>query len=69
MEWDDYILEKNDVFVPKRDSESTNDTCKDIEKLSGTIEFVCLMDKGIEALVDSLSNHFSSWNKFGVQFM
>lgn len=69
MKRDDYILEENDVFVPEWDSKSTNYTCKDIEKLSGTIELVSLMNKGVEAFIDSLSNHFSSWNKFGIQLM
>lgn len=66
MERNDYVLEKNDVFVPEWNRKSTNDTSKNIEKLSSTIEFMSFMDKGIEAFVDSLSNHFSSWNKFGV---
>jgi hypothetical protein len=66
VERNDYVLEKNDVFVPEWNRKSTNDTSKNIEKLSSTIEFMSFMDKGIEAFVDSLSNHFSSWNKFGV---
>jgi len=66
VERNDYVLEKNDVFVPEWNRKSTNDTSKNIEKLSSTIEFMSFMDKGIEAFVDRLSNHFSSWNKFGV---
>lgn len=69
MERDDNVLEKNDVFVPKWDSESTDDTCENIEKFCGTIKFVSFVDQGVEALINCLSNHLSSWNKFGVQLV
>lgn len=69
MKWDDDILEENHVLISEWDGESTNNTCQDIEKLSGTIEFMNLMDKSEETFVDGLSNHLSSWYKFGVEFM
>lgn len=69
MQGDDYILEKNYVFVSEWDSESTNDTCKNIEKFSGSIEFVGFVYKGVEAFVDGLSNHLSSWNKLGIELV
>ena len=69
MEWDDNILEKYDVFVPKRNSETTNNTSQDIQKLSSSIEFVGIMNKGKEALVDGLSYHFSSRDQFGIELM
>ena len=61
MKWDEDILEENYVFVPKRNCKSTNDTCKNIKKFSGTIEFMGLMDESKETLVDGLSNHLPSW--------
>ena len=63
------ILEENDVFIPERNGETTNNTCQDIKKLGSTVEFVGFMDEGEEALIDSLSDHLSSWNQFGVEFV
>ena len=69
MERDDNVLEEDDVLISKWDSESTNDTCQDVKKLSSTIEFMDLVYKSEELLVDGLSNHFPSWNKLGIQLM
>jgi len=69
MEGNDDILEENNMFISERDSESTNDTCEDIQKFSSTIKFVGLMNEEMEALVDSLPDHLSSWNKLSVKFM
>ena len=30
MEWDDDVLEEDDVLISEWDSESTDDTCEDI---------------------------------------
>lgn len=69
MEGDDDVLEEDYVFISKGDGESTDDTGQDVEELSGTIEFMVFMDESEETLVYCLSDHFSSWNEFGVQFM
>ena len=69
MKWDDDVLEENYVFVSQWDGKSTDDTGQNIEKLSGTIEFMVFMDESKETLVHCLSNHFSSGNKLGIQFM
>lgn len=69
MKWNDNILEEDDVLISQWYSESTDDTCQNIEKLGGTVEFVILVDKCKEALVDGLTNHFSSWNKLCVQLV
>ena len=62
----DDIGEKDHVLVTKWNSESTDDTRQDIQKLGCTIELVILMDKCKEALVHCLTNHFSPWHEFGV---
>ena len=69
MEWDDNVLEENNMLISEWDSESTNDTGQDIEKLGSSIELMVFMDKGEEALVHSLSNHFSSWNQLCIELM
>ena len=69
MQWDDNVLEEDNVFISEWDGESTDNTRQNVEELSGTIEFMVFMDKSEETLVNCLSDHFSSWHKFGVQFM
>ena len=69
VEWDDNVLEEDDVFVSKRNGESTDDAGKDIKKFSSTVEFVSLVNKSEEALIDCLSNHLSSWDKLCVQLV
>ena len=69
VERDDNVLEENYMLISEGDSETTNDTGQDIKKLSGTIEFVVLVDKSEEALVHGLSNHLSSWNKLGIELV
>ena len=51
VKWNDNVLEEDNMLISEWDSETTDDTCKDIEKLGSTIEFVSLMNKGKEALV------------------
>jgi len=69
VKWDDNVLEENNVLVSKWDSKTTDDTCKDIQKLSSTIELMSLMNKEVEALIDSLSNHLSSWDELSIKLM
>jgi len=69
MEWDYDVLEENNVLVSEWDSESTDNTCENIQKLCGTIELMRLMDKEMETLIDCLSNHFPSWDEFSIKFM
>jgi hypothetical protein len=69
VEWDDDILEEDNVLVSKWDGESTDDTSKDVQKLSSTVKLVGFVNKGEKALVDGLSNHLSSWNKLGIKLM
>ena len=69
MKRDDNILEENDVFVSKRYRKPTDNTREDIQKLGCTVEFVSSMDKGKEALINSLSDHLSSWHQFSIELM
>ena len=69
MKRDDNILEEDNMLISKWYSKTTDDTGEDVEKLSSSIELVGLVNKGVEALIDSLSYHLSSWNKFGVKFV
>lgn len=57
------------MFISKRYCETTDNTCEDIQKLGSTVEFVGFMDKGKEALIDSLSDHLSSWYQFSIKLM
>ena len=61
MERDNDILKEDDMFISERHCKATDDTGKDIKEFSSSIEFVGLMDQTIEALIHSLSDHFSSW--------
>ena len=69
MEGNINVLELENVLISQRNCETTDDGCVDIQKLGGTVEFVVLVDKSEEALVHCLSNHFSSWDKFGIQLV
>jgi hypothetical protein len=69
MKRDDNILEENNVLISEWYSKPTDDTGKNVEKLSSSIELVGLVNEGVKALIDSLSYHLSSWNKFGVKFV
>jgi hypothetical protein len=44
MEWDDNVLEEDNVLVSQRDCEPTDDACEDVEELSCTVEFMCFVD-------------------------
>jgi len=66
VKWDDNILEENDMLVSERHCETRDDRGKNVKKLSGTVELVRLVDQGVEALVDGLSNHLSPWHQLYV---
>jgi hypothetical protein len=53
-------LEEHDVFFSQRNGKTTDDTCQYIEKLGSTVEFKTFMNQGIEAVSDSLTDHFSA---------
>ena len=60
MEGDDDVLEENNVLVTEGHSESRNDGGKNVKELGSTVEFVSLVDEGVEAIIDSLTDHFSA---------
>jgi hypothetical protein len=69
MQWDDNILEENNVLVSQGYCESTNDTSQNVEELGGTIKFMIFMNKREETFIHRFSNHFSSRHQFGVKFV
>lgn len=50
-------------------SESRNNGCENIEKLSCSVEFMILMDELVEALIDCLSDHLSSGNQLCIELV
>lgn len=55
------------MFLAKWHCETTDDTCKDIEQFSCTIELEVLVDECVEAVGDCLSDHLSSWDELCVE--
>lgn len=69
MEGNDDGLEENDVFISERDRKATDNTGKNIQEFGSSIKLVGSVNKGEKALVNSFSNHFSSWDKFGIELV
>ena len=67
MEWNDDSLEEVNVLLSEWNSESGNDGSQNVQQFRSTIELEVLMDQGVEAISDCLSDHFSSWNQLGVE--
>lgn len=67
VEGNDDSFEEIDVLFSERDGETGNDTCENVEELCSTIEFEALVNEGVEAVSDGLSDHLSSGNEFGVK--
>lgn len=65
----DNVLEKDDMLISQRNSESTNDTGQNVKKLSSTVEFMILVNQSKEAFIDGLTDHLSSRHKFGVELV
>ena len=51
------------MLVSEWHGEPRDDTGKDVQKFSGTIELMSLVDETEETLIDRLSDHLSSWNQ------
>ena len=66
VKWNDDVLEKNNMLISQRNSESTDNASQNIKKLCSPVELMVLVNKCEELLVDSLSNHFTSWNELGI---
>ena len=60
MQWDNNILEENDVLITKGYRKARNDGGQDIKQLSSSIELMRFVNQTEEALVDSFSDHFST---------
>jgi hypothetical protein len=51
MKWDNNIFKEDNMLISERNGETTDDTCEDIEEFSCTVEFVVLVNQGIEAFI------------------
>jgi len=60
VKWDNNILEKDDMLISERYSETGNNRSQDIKKLSGSVELMRFVNQAEKALVNSLSDHFST---------
>ena len=69
MKRNDNVREEDDMLISQWDGETTDDTGKNVEELSSTVELVVLVNECKEALVDGLSNHLSSRHELGVQLV
>ena len=69
MKGNDDGLEENYVFISERDCKATDNTGENIQEFGSSIKFVGCVNKGEKALVNSFSNHFSSWDELGIQFV
>ena len=69
MQWDNNVLEEDYVLLSKRHGEPTDYRSEDVEQLSSSVELVGFVDQVVEGLIDSLSDHLSSWHELGVQLM
>lgn len=54
VQGNDDRLEEDDVLFTEGYGESRDDTGQDVEEFGSTIEFVGLVDEGVEAIVDGL---------------
>ena len=57
------------MFIPERYRKATNDTSEDVEQLGSTVEFMVFMNECEEALVDSLTDHFSAGYEFCIELV
>ena len=69
MEWDDDILEEDNVFISQRDGESTDDTGENIQKFGGSVKLMGFVYQGEEALVDGLPDHLSPGHELSVKLV
>ncbi len=69
VQGNDNILEENDVFFPQRHCESRNDAGQNVQKFRCSIELKGLVDQGVEAIVNGLTNHLSPGDQLGIETM
>ena len=59
----DHIVEELNVLLPQGHSEPGDDARQDVEELGRTVEFMSLVDQSVEALINCLPNHLTSWDQ------
>lgn len=69
MQRNDDILEEDDVFLPQGHCETRDNTGQNVQKFRSSVEFEGLMNQGVEAIVDGLTDHLSSGDQLGIETM
>jgi hypothetical protein len=67
VKWNDDGLEEVNVLLSEWNGESGNDGSQNVQQFWGSVELEILVDQGVEAIGDGLSDHLSSWHQLGVQ--
>ena len=57
MQWNDDILEEDDVLVTQRHCKARDDGGQDIEQLCRTVELMRLVDQRVEGFIHGLADH------------
>jgi hypothetical protein len=63
----DDCLEEDHMLLSEGDSEARNYTGQDIQQLRSAIKLEVLVDKAVEAVGDSLADHFPPGHQLGIQ--
>lgn len=67
VQWDDSILEENNMFFSQWHCKTWDDACKDIKQLWCSVELVGFVNQTVQAVIHGLSDHFSSRHQFSVE--
>lgn len=67
VQGNDDVLEEDNMFFSQWYSKSTDNTGQNIKQLWGAIELESLMNQRVEAVIDGLTYHFSSWHKLSIK--
>ena len=61
------VFEEDDVLLSQWHCETRDDAGQNVQQLRGAVEFEGLVDEGVEAVVDGLSDHLTSGDQLGVK--
>lgn len=64
---DDHVFEEDDVLLPQWHRKTRDDAGQNVEQLRGAVELEGLVDEGVEAVVDGLSDHLTPGHQLGVK--
>jgi hypothetical protein len=63
----DDSLEEVDVLLSQRDGETGDDRGEDIEEFGSSVELEALVNEGVEAVGDGLTDHLSPRDELGIE--